>query len=363
MRKTNNTIKINGNTYDAITGEVLGGDTSTDTSESTATAGAIIKPSPVVTSHKATAPAHNPKRVTNARQKARPAARTPQPSKTLMRHSVRKPSHAANSHDKTHLSRTSKLAAASTTISIKKSAHHVDEKRLQHAKSISKSHKIKKFSKTEPVAHQPAHPKPHQVQHHITTTHPRRATHHKPAHRPKTSADLLQEALHHATSHKQPAPKQHLSRSHRIAGLSVLVVATGLLLGLVVIQSTPAIKMRVASAKAGFAASLPGDSPAGFHMSDLSYGAGAVAMNYDSNSDSDRTFSITQKSSSWDSTTLRDTFVEKNDKNFSVIEDGGLTVFLYGDNNATWVSNGVWYQVQGNGSLSDRQLVDIAKSL
>lgn len=282
-----------------------------------------------------------------------------------MRQSVRKPSHTANSHDKTHINSTSKLAKPSTAIAVKKSARQVDEKRLQVARSVPKSHKIKKFSKTNSATPLPAtsHPKPHQVQHHVTTTHHRRATHHKPAHRPKTSSDLLQEALHHATSHKQPAPKQHLTRSQRIAGFSVLVITAGVLVGIVAVQSTPAIKMRIASAKAGFAASLPGNSPAGFHMSDLKYGAGAVAINYDSNSDSDRKFSITQKSSSWDSTTLRDTFVEPTDKNFRLVEEAGLSIYLYGDNNATWVSDGVWYQVQGNGSLSDRQLVDIAKSL
>ena len=373
MRKTKNTIKINGHTYDAMTGELLQhghalhSDSVTQPSQPQV-AGAVIvptaKPAAVATQHPSRA-----QKKSVVRHTAKSTARTPQHSKTLMRHSVSKPSHAANSHDKTHIKATSKLAKTGAVISVKKSARRVDERRLSHAKSVPKSQKIAKFTTSTPVKHNPVH-KPthhvsHPIQHHATSTHPRRSAHHQPIHRPKTTEDILQEALHHADSHKQPTHKHHrrLTRSQQAAGFSALVVISGVLLAFVVSQSTPAIKMRIASAKAGFSASLPGDSPAGFHMNDLSYGAGAVAMSYKSNSDQDRKFSITQKSSSWDSATLRDTFVEKTDRNFRAVEEGGLTIYLYGNNNATWVSNGVWYQVQSNGSLSDRQLVDIAKSL
>lgn len=123
------------------------------------------------------------------------------------------------------------------------------------------------------------------------------------------------------------------------------------------------LKLHMASAKAGFAASLPGNKPAGYHLGQLNSSAGVVAMNYKSNSDEDRKFSITQKTSSWDSNTLRDLYVQPADKDYSIVETNGLTVFIYGDNSATWVNNGVWYVVHGNGSLSDNQLLDIAKSL
>lgn len=363
MRKIKNTIKINGRTYDAITGDLLHAGKSP--AHNTPVPSTPIKTSSNPNPAKSQPSHHITSKKLTSRHAAKPANRKPEQSKTLMRHSVSKPSHAANSHDKTHIKATSSVAKRSSVISVKKSVRKIDERRLHQAKGIAKSQKIAKFSK-HPIKTQPVTPQPHKesqahsIQHHVTTTHKRR-----PAHRTKNSADLLQEALHHANSHTQPAHKHHrrLSRTQQAAGLSVLVVATGLLLGAVVFSSAPAIKMRVAAAKAGFSASLPGYNPAGFRMDDLSYGAGTVAMNYKSNSDEDRKFSITQKSSSWDSTTLRDTFVAGNDKDFRVAEDGGLTVYLYGQNNATWVNQGVWYQVQGNGSLSDRQLVEIAKSL
>ncbi len=372
MRKIKNTIKINGHTYDAITGELLSAGKPIDHQvvavEQPVVAGSVITPS--ATASKTALPVQKPTHNTSKKSVHRPPAkateRETQHSKTLMRHSVRKPSHAANSHDKTHIRSTSMLIKTPTAIELKKSARHIDEKRLRKATHIVKSQQVTKFSKPIPSAHHTVQHTPRAkaqaIQHHATTTHQRPAKH-QTVHRQKTSADILQEALHHATSHRQPAPKRHLSRSQRVAGFSALVVVSGALLGIVATQSAPNIKMRVASAKAGFAASMPGYSPAGFHMSDLQYGAGAVAMNYDSNSDSSRKFSITQKTSAWDSITLRDTVVAKADRDFRVVEDGGLTIYLYGQNNATWVSQGVWYQVQGNGSLSDRQLVDIAKSL
>lgn len=374
MRKTKNTIKINGHTYNASTGELLhAGQVVRPQPISAAshaqTAGTIIVPARESTSHIASSASLAGRKQPTMRQKAKSTTRTPQHSKTLMRSSVRKPAHAANSHDQTHIKATSKLRKTGAVIAVKKSARRIDKRRLSLAKSVSKSQKITKFNKSTAAmhtpAHRPTHHAVHPIQHHTTSTHPRRSPHPQQVHRSKTTEDILQEALHHADSHTQPAHRHHrrLTRSQQVAGFSALIVISGALLALVVSQSTPAIKMRIASAKAGFSASLPGDSPAGFHMNDLSYGAGAVAVAYKSNSDQERSFSITQKSSSWDSTTLRDAFVEKADKHFRAVEQNGLTIYLYNGNNATWVSNGVWYQVQGNGSLSDRQLVDIAKSL
>lgn len=368
MRKTKNTIKINGQTYDALTGELLHAVEPSVAKHRTPAAGTVIKPAVHTTMTPQKKP-DSPKQNTARRHKAERVKRSPQPAKTLMRGSVRKPSHSANSHDKTHVKSTSKITKSSSAIEAKKSVRHIDEKRLSQAKQVQKSSKITKFAKTthaqEGQSSIPGGPikKNASIQHHTTTTHQRRTAHQPKQHRQKTTADLLQDALHHATSHTQPQHKKRLSRGQQIAGMSALVVTSGMLLGIVALQSVPSIKMKIASSKAGFSAGLPGYSPAGFHLGDLSYGAGAVAMEYRSNSDNDREFSITQKTSAWDSTTLRDTFVENADKDFRVIKDGGLTIYLYKGNNATWVNQGVWYQVQGNGALSDRQLVDIAKSL
>jgi hypothetical protein len=367
--KIKNTIKINGHIYDANTGAPI-------------SHGAPSAKMPAhksvdsVTAHRVVAPTakaihHKPKTIAvTSERKASPAktdrtskttAHHPvQHSQTLMRHAVKKPSRYGTHHIKAQ-SHTGALVKNPTThVEHKSSTHQLDERRLSHAKHVSKSQKISRFSSNALHASTPVATQPAPVVHHPPKPlpKPQPIINHK-----KTTSDILEQAIKHANSHNQPAPKRRMTRSQRITSFSALTVTTAVLIGIVAVQNLPALKIHIASAKAGFAASMPGYKPAGFHLGQLNYSAGVVAMNYKSNSDQSRKFAVTQKSSSWDSSTLRDIFVEANDKNYKAVEDGGRTVFLYGQNNATWVDHGVWYQVQGSGSLSNRQLVDIAKSL
>jgi hypothetical protein len=72
---------------------------------------------------------------------------------------------------------------------------------------------------------------------------------------------------------------------------------------------------------------------------------------------------LTEKTSAWNSATLRDNFVASNAKTYQTVETGGRTIYLYGQNQASWVNGGIWYQVQSNGALSNHQLVELATSL
>lgn len=375
MSKTKNTIKINGHTYDAVTGVLI---------KSASNAKPITK-KPVSVTHatsstkkpeaKPTLQAKPPSAST-PRAKAKFATRAPKHSQTLMRQSVKRATNTKYKENQSSIRAVSKLVKSnSAVIAVKKSAHKVDDSKFQRARNISKSKSIVKFSKTgaktlpllkakpihsvEPVKKTPAQPRPSDT---TTTNHPQ--TLRPLPTRQKTTTNLLQEAINHASSHNQPVPRRRkTAHSQRLVGLGAIVVIAGALIAIAVGQGVPNLKMRIASAKAGFSAGLPGNSPAGFHLGDMSYGAGAVAVSYKSNSDNARNFKITQKKSSWDSATLQSNFVEKRDRDFRVVEDGGLTIYLYGHNNATWMDQGIWYQVQGNGSLGDKQLVDIAKSL
>lgn len=274
-----------------------------------------------------------------------------------MRQSVKKPSKYSQQQLVAHGHTDNLAQQPKLSVAAKASAARLNKQRLEHAKQISKSEHISRFGdlsskdfQAKAVRHKPpAHTKPKST---AATTG-----------KPLSSSDVLQHAINHAVSHNQPKPKKRLSRRHQIASFGTLAAVTTLLLGFIVYQKMPAFELRIASAKAGFAASLPSYQPSGYHLGQLDYGAGVVAMRFNSNSDTSRKFAITQQSSAWNSDTLRDLFVQANDKNYRVIQDGGLTVFLYGQNNATWVNHGVWYKVQATGALSNRQLIDIAKSL
>jgi hypothetical protein len=121
--------------------------------------------------------------------------------------------------------------------------------------------------------------------------------------------------------------------------------------------------MKVAAARAGFSASMPGYSPSGFAFKGpVQYSAGQVVVSFKSNTD-DRNFKLTQQTSSWSSDSLLNNYVAAGGKEYQTYQDRGRTIYIYDGSNATWVNGGVWYQIEGNADLSSDQLVRIASSL
>lgn len=86
-------------------------------------------------------------------------------------------------------------------------------------------------------------------------------------------------------------------------------------------------------------------------------------LNYSSNSD-EREFTITQRDSNWNSETLKSNYVlGASTEAPQTYEDKGRTIYLFGEGAATWVSNGIWYEIKGDSKLTPDQLVRIATSL
>lgn len=340
VRKNNNIIEINGKRYDANTGSLLD-------------APAASESNPKPTKPHSIDGVHRP-----ARTVARSAAHHPESSKTLMRHAVKKP----KATNKSNKAVTAKRTTAEIVIS--KSVKQLDPKRLQHAKQVHQSKLISRFGATVPTNPQMNTYDQLAVS---KVNHARKnaaASHHQPHHKTQTTAELLEKALQNATSHEQPAIKNpKLNRAKRGVGIGAAIVLAVTTLGLVTAQNLPNARLQMASAKAGFDASLPTYKPAGYSLGKLNYSEGVVATQFKSNSNDDRGYTITQKKTSWDSAALRDVFVKTTDANYEVIESAGRTIYIYGKHNATWVNSGVWYQIQSNGSLSNRQLVDLASSL
>lgn len=175
-------------------------------------------------------------------------------------------------------------------------------------------------------------------------------------------AGVFANQLKGATSHKAAKLKKpnKFKHSTKIAALSLAVLLVG---SLAAYRSIPDASVRLASAKAGFSASLPGYVPAGFSLSDaIKASPGQVVLNFHSNSDS-RNYKVNQRPSDWTSTSLLSSFVEPNHKDYQTVYDAGKTIYIYDGSNATWVSNGIWYTVEGNSSLTNDQLVNIVNSL
>lgn len=395
MGKNTNTIEINGTRYDAASGAILDvfapapanrtkasrpGSLSTSKTPKTqlhtqlpakprhkptqATAQAAPKP-------KAKAPAryHDIKR-----QPAKKlSSHAPQHTDTLMRTAVTKPAGSFKRRVKAHGS-TDALIKTSAVVAPKRSIGALNPKRAARAKQVAKSTAVKRFHQpavpsaipvtiAKPVTHTAAQPRHIVAPSHITPVRNPAST--QPhAKKSETVANLLERALQEATGHLEPAPKIRKKGrlSRRASSFAAVLVAVIILAGFVVSQNLPAMRLKLASSKAGFSANLPGYKPAGYHLSNVNSAPGEVSLNFGSNSDG-RAFAITEKSSDWNSSTLRDTYLASSGQDYQTVESAGRTLYVYGKNAATWVSGGIWYQISTDGSLSTRQLVDMASSL
>lgn len=315
-----------------------------------------VKPTPsiVTPSHAKVMDLRPPKR--SKRPAATSAAsRTLQPSQTLMRHVVKAPSKTHKRQNPAHGPLNSLVATPQASVATKSAAHRVVQDRLQRAHNIVQSKQISRFVSHQPSASLLARP----------STLPASAVSVPVA---DQGIDIFEQAMQRATSHKQPAVHQpkHPRRAKFLARRSTSLIASSLavilLAGFIGVQNRSNLALRVAASRAGFSATMPGYKPSGFSVGRLNYSAGAVAINFHSNSD-DRAFAISEKPSSWNSSTLRDTLVATADSNFQTVAVGGRTVYLYGNSSAAWVNGGVLYQVKTDGSLSNRQLTDLAASL
>jgi hypothetical protein len=179
--------------------------------------------------------------------------------------------------------------------------------------------------------------------------------------------DIFEQALALATSHEQKGPKQSVLRAarrrktlRRVFSIAASAAVFVSLAGFIAYQNKASIELQMASAKAGFPASAAGYKPSGFDMSRVSYDSGAVATWYKS---PDKTFSVIQKKSNWDSQTLLENFVATTSPEYQGYSANGRTVYVYGKGRATWVNGGVWFQIHAGDALSNEQLVKVAANM
>ncbi|MEO8105116.1 MAG: hypothetical protein ABI602_02150 [Candidatus Saccharibacteria bacterium] len=370
MSKNNNIIEINGQRYNSVTGALVG---AAGRGQAQNVDGVVrmvtASPSPALSVRVARPPLQSvvTKPVMDI---ARPspahlAHHSPQSAQTLMRRSVHKPA-TTQTHFKAQTPTDRVVHQPKLTVQTKLSHQVVDPKRQKRARHASKNGLVHHFGA---VASLSTNSTPAPISAKIVTgiasgdrITPAAAASTQP------SLDMFQKALAEATSHQQPfftPPKK--SRSGQLAtSRSVKMVTSALsiflLAGFITYQHIPDLKLRLASSRVGFAASMPSYRPAGFAVGGLSYSVGNVAINYHSNSDT-RAYTLTEKASNWNSQTLRDVYVVTNaGQAYQTVAASGRTIYLF-KNNATWVNSGIWYEIQNNGNLSSKQLLDLVLSL
>ena len=338
--KAKTTIKLNGQSYNALSGQIIGAAPKNID-------GIVGRPHTVQKNYSTS---RTPKPLNHQ-------AKKPQPSKTLKREAVKKP---AKTRQIAKTDSPLVLSSSKTLIQTPVMYGSIDPKLARRAKSFKQSPKVSRFGATVRQA-DPASP---------YLKLPAKQEPMKTISKPATES-LLERAVAKATSHEQPPlTKKELKALHgkrplkgRIVGYSAVGLMALVVLGYAVYANIPTVMVKVASVRAGFAASLPSYRPSGFSLASVGYQPGTVSFDFKSNVDS-RKFAITEHSSNWDSATLVSSVVIPTEgHNYKKVQIDGQEVYFFGNDQAAWVSNGVWYQVQGNGSLSTNQIIKFATTL
>ncbi len=156
-------------------------------------------------------------------------------------------------------------------------------------------------------------------------------------------------------------PKPSLKRP-KTAAIAATVASIVVLGAYFTYLNIPNMALRVAASRAGLDANIPSYHPTGFAFSGpVSYAKGQLTLGFDSNSD-DHSYTITERSSNWDSQSLLDNYVAQAHDQYLTFQERGLTIYVYDNNHASWVDGGVWYTIEGNALLNTEQVLKIAAS-
>ncbi len=325
-----NTIVLKGRRFDATTGKAIDGVQARSAAEATKHA------APATAVHQ-----------------------NPQHTKTLSRTMVHKPKSLQRSI-------LPKAVAQHGTVVTASFPAAVSQQRIERAGKVEKSGRISRFSDfltptklTTKIEHIPLKQPPAEgISHHLTP----------PVLRPMTQSErLFSAAMNRSTSHTEKhSPKR--SPTSKVSGKRLVAIGTTfsavvILAGFFFVQQSSNVEFRMAASRAGIAATLPTYKPAGFSVKGpVASAPGQITIRFGSASNDQRSYTITQRTSNWNSQALVENFLASAGHAYQTAQSKGRTLYLY-NGNATWVDGGIWYQVEGDANLSANQLLHIASSM
>jgi len=172
-------------------------------------------------------------------------------------------------------------------------------------------------------------------------------------------------ATHHEALTKlisQMPPVNVPNANSRVGRVAAVIGAIVIMGAYVWLQNYPKMAIQAAGNKAGLSASLPGYVPSSFSLKQTSTQPGLVTLRFAAPNQS-AGLTIAQHRTDWDSNSLLDNFVTKQGGDYAAVSGQGLTVYLFNQNQATWINHGVWYSITGSTRLSREQILKIAYSL
>jgi hypothetical protein len=253
-------------------------------------------------------------------------------------------------------------------------------RREDHAKSVAKHDRVKRFGHPVPSSPAPqpvikAKAVPRQTSAAITNT----ASASVALPSMVTSAShqklerMLDLALTRADAHKQ-ALRYHAARHFwqrpgflgRRTGLKIGLVAIVLAaaLGFAAWQKFPQFSVKLAASRVHISASVPSYKPEGYSLAAPAQAIdGKVLLKYKAVSDAAQSYDISQSPSDMTSISLANTLSPAGNQ-MQTSQVGGNTVYIYGPrNDAAWVNNGILYKLNDRANLSSDEILNIVKGL
>lgn len=386
-------IEINGQRYDASSGLPLASDfREPKISANQTDATASDEPQQAKPQESASTSHRSHKLASHA--KAHPT----QTSRVYNRRSVKKPDVSIKPAIKLSKPASHSLPAHKAESSlIKLSTANINPKRAEHASRAQKSEAIRRFSVNRAPAASfsgaaranipaPARRSPHvktgRAFDIVPARHPSSAVPTNNHQAPATVAAVAQPTIL-PTKFESLVEKSERTNNHRYLEYTpvskrsgwarlksgqrraVAFAAIGLLIilvsGFVFYQQKANIELQLADARAGINAGLPGYKPSGFSVGDFTYKSGLVAINFNSERDG-HYYKLIQTASNLNSEGLAEQLSTEGNY-FETLHKAGQTIYANTKGpaaRAAWVSGGILYRIEGNASLSQDDILNIA---
>lgn len=288
---------------------------------------------------------------------------TPKPSRILMRSAVKKPTSSSQITVTTTVLRDT----PSTKLSHKTSIDSVSRARKIRAQETIRSNQVQKFSHTDTsaptnvvttVAHVPVRAVPEAPAVTAQLTVPQSQHTNAPE-------DIFTKAIASASHYvdlKEQAIKRRRRLHRHIISMAIGCVALLIVAGFAAYLNVPSVQITVAGIRAGVATADVDFGKAGFAYQSVSVEKDTRIIGLKANGG---TYHLRERATNWDGQTMIKTVsstAADGTPNYSVVSSNGTTVYRFNDNHATWIKNGVWFQLSGSVPLTNTQVLTLANS-
>jgi hypothetical protein len=372
VSKSASIVEINGNRYDAVSGQILGAAKNI--------AGQVKRPATGVIdgfvgrSTKARPLEHKRSQIESSSAGLRERFQSKIPrvrertmhSDTLMRGAVKRPALSVKKPLIDFGLQKARTAAISPVRAI-------------HAKTIAKNPNVKHFgrprsSAIDTVAPSPANLMKRPARAASSTAQATKSISARPLPSMVTSMShqklerLLDRALREADAHKKELQKQtagwhKIMRGPKWLSLGGSALVLLLLVGFFAWQNIPQVSMEMAEVQTHVSAAVPAYTPQGYNFAGpISTADNRVSISYKLPGGASG-YTLTQQNSNWDSSSVAANVVPASAP-VQTSQINGTTVYIYGNtNNAAWVNHGILFTLSDKANLSSDDILKIANSL